>query len=100
MFLRPGKHLARPFDFDMAGLVLQARRDGLFSILDVIAGSPAARAGVAGGDLLIAIDGRDVRSLGSEQTLGMLRARGKAVELTLERGGRRSTQKVTLARLI
>jgi len=100
MFLRPSLQFSRPFDFNMAGLVLQARRDGLFSILDVIAGSPAARAGVAGGDLLIAIDGRDVRSLGSEQTLGMLRARGKAVELTLERGGRRSTQKVTLARLI
>ena len=100
MFLRPGKHLARPFDFDMAGLVLQARRDGLFSILDVIAGSPAARAGVAGGDLLIAIDDRDVRSLGSERIFDMLRARGRTVALTLERDGRRSTQKVTLARLI
>jgi hypothetical protein len=100
MFLKPRQQLARPFDFDMAGLVLQARRDGLFSILDVIVGSPAARVGVTGGDLLIAIDGRDVRSLGSEQTLGLLRARGKAVELTLERGGRRSMRKVTLARLI
>ena len=88
MFLRAGQQSAQAFDFDMAGLVLQARRDGRFSILDVIAGSPAARAGVAGGDLLTAIDGRDVQSLGSEQTLGILKTAGRTVELTLERDRR------------
>jgi len=100
MFLRPAGQWKRPFDFNMAGLVLQVRRDGRFSILDVIADSPAARARVVRGDLLIGIDGRDVRDLGSEQVLGTLRIPGRSVDLTLERGERRLTRRVRLARLI
>jgi C-terminal processing protease CtpA/Prc len=100
MFLRPGQQSARAFEFDMAGLVLQARRDGALTVLDVIADSPAGRAGAESGDILVAVDGQDVRSLGNERTLGLLRTPGRTVVLTLERSGRQMTRRVTLARLI
>ena len=100
MFLRPGQQSARAFEFDMAGLVLQARRDGTLAVLDVVAESPAGRAGAESGDILIAIDGQDVRGLGNERTLGMLRTPGRTIALTLNRAGRQMTRRVTLARLI
>jgi len=100
LFLRPNSSYPRPFEFDMAGLVLQARGDGSFTVLDVIQQSPAARQGLAGGDVLVAIDGKDVRALASEAVFSMLRQLGRHVEITIDRGGTRLTRTVTLARLI
>jgi len=100
MFLRPNARFPRPFEFDMAGLVLQARSDHSYSVLDVILDSPAARAGIAGGDVLVAADGKDVRALPSEQVFSMLRKRGARIALTVERGKRRLTRTVVLERLI
>lgn len=100
MFLRPNASFGRRFDFDMAGLVMQARGDGSFTVLDVIQDSTAARAGLTGGDVLVAIDGKDVRALTSEVVFSKLREQGRQVEVTVERGGARLTRTVTLERLI
>ena len=100
MFLKPNARYERGFEFDMAGLVLQARGDGAFTVLDVIRESPAARAGVRGGDVLVGLDGRDVRTLTSEVVLSELKRPGREVEITVEREGARSTHTVRLARLI
>jgi hypothetical protein len=100
MFLKPNARYEREFEFDMAGLVLQARGDGSFTVLDVIRESPAARAGVKGGDVLVGLDGKDVRTLPSEVLLSELRRPGREVEITLEREGAQFTCTVTLARLI
>jgi C-terminal processing protease CtpA/Prc len=69
-------------------------------VLDVIQQSPAARQGLAGGDVLVAIDGKDVRAHASEAVFSMLRQLGRHVEITIDRGGTRLTRTVTLARLI
>lgn len=68
-------------------------------IRDVIAGGPAAQAGMLPLDVVIAIDGKEV--LNSEQLQGLLRAAnvGQAMELTIMRGQRELKLTVTLGRL-
>jgi serine protease DegQ len=63
-------------------------------VVRVAEGSPAARAGVRPGDVIIAADGREIRI--AEDLLAVLRAKqpGDRLELTLVRGGRE--QRVTL----
>ncbi len=100
IFLKPNASYRRPFDFDMAGLVLQARGDGSFTVLDVIRESPAARAGLAGGEVFAAIDGRDIRALTSEAVFSEPKQPGRQVEIAVVRGGARLTRTVTLERLI
>ncbi len=65
-------------------------------IVEVIADSPAERAGLQVGDLVVAIDGKPLsldRSLGT--AVGAYRP-GDRIELTLERSGREQKAKVTL----
>ncbi len=57
-----------PFSYDRSGLFL-IDSDGAYTVLDVLPGSPAAAAGVAKGDVLLAINGAPA----SAQSLAALR---------------------------
>jgi serine protease Do len=84
--------------------------DGGLPIGDVAAGSPAARAGLAGfnrlngfdvvprGDTIVAVDGRPLREMDDlHYQLGAALA-GSTVKLTVVRGGQRRNVDVTLAK--
>ncbi|MCX5761081.1 MAG: PDZ domain-containing protein [Gemmatimonadetes bacterium] len=58
-------------------------------IVSVEAGSPAERAGVRGGDRMIAIDGRDV--VGHDVLFGQLLVPGRKLPLRVDRDGREHT---------
>lgn len=62
-------------------------------------GSPAAGAGIAPGDLIVAVDGRSVRDMEDLQAAVALRSPGRTVSVALQRGSRRWTVNVALARL-
>jgi S1-C subfamily serine protease len=62
-------------------------------------GSPASGAGIAPGDLIVAVDGRPVRTMEDLQAAVALRAPGRTVSVTLQRGARHWTLSVALARL-
>jgi S1-C subfamily serine protease len=61
-------------------------RGGL-RVAEVVAGSPAARAGVLGGDVVVSIDGQPVRSAQDLQRRMFADAIGRRVELTVVRNG-------------
>lgn len=73
MIFEPNANYARPDAFDRAGMWLN-ESDGAWEVKDVIAGGPAAEAGVKVGDRIAAVDGQPVASL----TLPGLRSRFKS----------------------
>jgi len=76
-------------------LDLDIGRDGRLVVVTTVPGGPAARAGLAPGDVLLRVDEHPVRELG--EAMAQLRGPdGSEVRLTLVRGGREQT--VTLRR--
>jgi hypothetical protein len=70
-------------------------KDGV--LLDgVTPGLPAAKAGIKGGDVIVAIDGKPVRSIQGYMALLQGRKKGDAFEVEIVRGGKKATVKVTL----
>ena len=64
-----------------------AEIDGDVHVITPIAGSPAARAGILGGDLIVAIDGVAVESRRLHETISRMRGRsGSIVLITVLRG--------------
>jgi serine protease Do len=64
-------------------------------ISDVTSGSPAERAGVRRGDVVVTVDGRPVQSSGEFRNL-IAAAGSKEIELEVLRGGRRERLRATL----
>jgi C-terminal processing protease CtpA/Prc len=73
------------------GAVLGKRHsDGRVYVRDVPAGMTGAEAGLEPGDEIVAIDGRDVRTMSTEDVQGALRGKiGTTVVLTVDRAGAR-----------
>jgi carboxyl-terminal processing protease len=75
--------------FEGIGVELD-RRDGQLKVVSPIAGSPAERAGVRSGDVIVAVDGHDIAALTMDDISGRIRgARGTSVALGLLRDGAR-----------
>jgi predicted metalloprotease with PDZ domain len=76
--------------------VLTREDDRGVTVTSVLRDGPAWRAGVTGGDLLVAVDGRVVRR-GELDAVLRSHAPGEEVEVTVTRGPRLLTRSVTLA---
>jgi carboxyl-terminal processing protease len=62
--------------------------EGQFTIVAPIAGSPAARADLRAGDVIVAADGRDLGELETDAAMSLIRGpRGSSVVLTIRRPG-------------
>jgi carboxyl-terminal processing protease len=63
--------------------------DGKFTIVSPIAGSPAERAGLLPGDVIVAADGKSLDGLENDAAMSQIRGpAGTAVRLTIQRKGR------------
>jgi S1-C subfamily serine protease len=62
-------------------------RDRAIEVVEVVAGSPADRAGLHAEDLIVAVDGRDVTDVGDLQRLMTAERIGREVALGVVRGG-------------
>ena len=100
LWLKPNEKYDRRYDVDMTGLTLFARRDGTYKIIDVGAGTPAAEQGLRKDDLLVAVDGKDLRKLSFPDVRRLLRREGARVGLTIQRGTERLERTVVLKRLV
>ncbi len=90
-------------DYDKSGIFLVAGVEDRSEarVIDVIAGSPAALAGVEVGDRLIAVDGEPLGELPLERVRRLLRGpAGREVELTFDRNGERRRVRFSLRRVI
>jgi putative serine protease PepD len=90
--LEQGKSVKHAF----LGVSTQAAANGGATVGDVVAGGPAAKAGLQRGDVIVSIGGSTVSS--PDDVAGAVNARtpGDKVAVVVERGGDRRTLTVTL----
>ncbi len=83
-----------------AGIGIEvAAEDGLIRVISPLDQSPALRAGIRSGDLIIAIDGASLRELSPSRATDKLRGKsGSPVQLTLMRSSLNDPLDVTLSR--
>lgn len=62
LYFQPNANFSRPDAYDRAGLWLN-RTDAGFRVMDVVAGGPAAEAGLNAGDTVVAVDGQPAQEL-------------------------------------
>jgi S1-C subfamily serine protease len=70
-------------------------RDRAIEVVEVVPGSPAARAGLRAEDLIVSVDGRDVTDVGDLQRLMTAERIGREVALGVIRGGAPVTVPIT-----
>jgi putative serine protease PepD len=76
---------------------VQASSDGKgVEITEVAAGSPAAKAGLQQGDVITALDGKDVTAPDAVRTAVQAKSSGDDLSVTYTRGGQSKTVDVTL----
>jgi carboxyl-terminal processing protease len=81
------------------GLAVTQDRRGL-RVQEVFAGSPAKRAGIRAGDIVLAVDGRSLRGRSSSFSTALIQGRpGTRVRLTLMHHGHRRSERITRARV-
>lgn len=99
MILEPNRDFAAPDPYDRSGMWMNARGPNRFEIVDVVAGGPAAAAGLMVGDLVVSIGGRAARSDDLPRARQRLRegAAGSRVAVVHERKGARRTASMVLA---
>ena len=84
--------------FGGIGIEVDARGDEI-KVLAPIEGAPAARAGVRGGDVVVAVDGEGVRESGVEKVIKKLRGpAGTKVKVVLRRDGTRGLISLEITR--
>ena len=91
----------READFDRAGLWMNRSGDA-FVVVDVYRGGPAEAAGLAVGDRVLSVNGKDASAQSLPETRRLLRtlAEGSLVSFEIERVGARRTVAVRLRRLV
>ncbi len=101
MSLRPNASLNVPFEADMSGMDLRATSNGTgYTVTSVRPGFPAATAGLATGDLIVAVDGNAAAGIGQNALEEMFKQAGKNYTLTVRRGNNNAQVQLTMQRVI
>ena len=88
LILEPNSLIDAPFEEDMSGIDIAGDGPDFsnYVVNEVEADSPAAKAGVAEEDVLVAIDGRPASGFTLDEIRRMMRQDGSEYLLTLKRG--------------
>ena len=74
-------------------------RDGFIVIVAPIKGSPASRAGLLPGDMILAVDGEEIKGQTLQQVVQRIRGqKGTEVKLTIQREGKWIPQEISILR--
>ena len=75
--------------------------DGFIKVIAPIDDTPAQRAGVKSGDLIIRLDGKPVKGMGLEEAVGLMRGKpGTSIVLTIVREAENKPLKISIKRAI
>ena len=101
LYLEPGARYAEEDRFSRAGVLL-ARSRGVVEAAQVLASSPAAKAGVQVGDAILAIDGKPVSEWTPDRVSELFERGevGRKVALQVERGGSKKKLTMRLAKIL
>lgn len=100
MFLAPNRKFPEPFEWDMSGLQTEITDGGGIRVAAVLPDSPAAEAGIAPGEMLVAVDGVQVEPRMLIRSRERFREAGRELALTLRRDGRERVVRLRLRRLV
>lgn len=85
-------------EFGGVGIEISVEND-LLTVITPIEGSPAAKAGIKPGDLIIAIDGKSTQGFSVDEAVKSLRGpKGSAVNITIQSQGDKNPREVVLVR--
>ena len=85
-------------EFGGVGIEISVEND-LLTVITPIEGSPAAKAGIKPGDLIIAIDGKSTQGFSVDEAVKSLRGpKGSAVKITIQSQGDKNPREVVLVR--
>ena len=101
LIFEPNANYDKPDVFDRSGMWIN-KAGNAFEVLDVVAGGPAAEAGIKVGDKIAAVDGKPAAqvSLPDLRTRFKTEAPGTKVRLTLDSGGQQREVEITLRDLV
>jgi carboxyl-terminal processing protease len=86
-------------EFEGVGMNVEEHARGL-KVLTVFKGSPARAAGLKAGDLIVAVDGKSIRGMSSEEATALIKGpAGTTVRLSVQSGDRRRELSVERARV-
>ncbi len=100
MFLSPNRYFHKPQEYDMSGMILEQNRDGFYYVRYIVENSPAAESNIAKGDILVELNGKDIRDYEYGEVFDLLRQDGQEVRITFERENQQFTKILKLRRLI
>ena len=100
MVLQPSRRLAEPFEWDMSGMQAEPTGKGTVQVRRVLAGSPAAEAGVQEGDQIARFAGVEVTEATYFVVRERLKKEGETVVIELRRGKESVVASIKLRRLV
>lgn len=92
--------------YEGLGIEIYINNDNKLEVLTVFEDSPAEKAGIKSGDIMIKLDGEDITGLDSQQFVDKIKTKGnKKISLTVERDGENvdltiTRQKVSISSVI
>ena len=102
MFLTPMADAAAPFEYDMSGTFVSG--DGadfrIFTVRDVLHGSPASEAGLKVGDVIAAIDGVQAQDMSLEDLRARFRVEGRSYDVIVKRADRTIEVRLRTRRIV
>jgi hypothetical protein len=100
LFLDPNETYGERFEWNMAGLLMGINRDGFLQVKDVVEDTPGAREDMRANDVIVALDGRDVRKLDNRTIQRLFNEEGARLHLGVQRGSDRLEVTLTLRRIL
>jgi predicted aspartyl protease len=102
MILEPNDQFSETLDENLSGIEfeLRAARRSIFKVNDVAEESPADKAGIWPGDVLVAIDNQSATSFSMKEINSLFRQEGREYLLTFKRGGKVFKAQIKNIRLI
>jgi hypothetical protein len=99
IFLQPNRLFNQPFEGNMAGIYLSLLPGGYAEITQVFDPSPARTADLQEGDILIAVNGKDISKTDYQIIYQFFKKPGARCKLTLKRNGKNIEKTIKLRRL-
>lgn len=100
LYLDPNESYGERFEWNMAGLLMGVNRDGFLQVKDVVENTSAAREGITANDIIVTLNGLDVRDLDSETIQRLFNEEGARLHLVVQRGSDQFKATLTLGRIL
>jgi hypothetical protein len=101
LYLEPGAQYAKRDQFSLSGVQL-ARLDGKVKAMQVVPGSPSAKAGLREGDVVVGINGKDIGAYSQEELRKLMEDSkpGEKFAVEVEREGKKKKITMKLAEIL